>query len=316
MLKKKIRIGVNGFGRIGRILTRLVIEDPKIDLVVVNSRADEESHKYLLKHDSIYGEFGGELKAKILQEDHPSKVDWNKLGVDILVEATGKFNGRESEAKKVIVTAGSKEADLTMVMGVNEGKYDKNKHRIVSNASCTTNCAAVVMKVLVDNFKVEQAMMSTVHAYTADQELQDGSHRKMERGRAAAENIVVTSTGASEAVCQVIPELKGKFIGRAIRVPVSVGSLVELVVKFDKALSQDGLINQALIEASKGKMKGILRVTEENLVSSDIVGDPHSAIVQTNLTETMGDSVRLWAWYDNEWGYCSRLIDLIKLIGK
>jgi len=315
MLKKKIRIGINGFGRIGRILTRLVIEDPKIDLVVVNSRSDEESHKYLLKHDSIYGEFEGELKAKILQEDHPSKVDWNKLGVDILVEATGKFNGGESKAKKVIVTVGSKEADLTVVMGVNEGKYDKKKHRIVSNASCTTNCVATVMKVLVDNFEVEQAMMSTIHAYTAGQELQDGSHQKMERGRAAAENIVITSTGASEAVCQVIPELKGKFMGRAIRVPVLVGSLVELVVRIEGG-GERFRINRRFLEASKGKMKGILRVTEEKLVSSDVIGDSHSAIVQTDLTETMGDWVRLWAWYDNEWGYCNRLVELIKLIGK
>ncbi len=331
-----IKVGINGFGRIGRSFFRACMDNPDIDVVAINDLTGANTLAHLLKHDSVHGVLKKNVVAedgsisvdgkevKVLSEKDPANIPWGDLGVDIVIESTGIFRDREKAslhlkagAKKVIISAPAKNPDATLVLGVNEESYDPKQHSIVSNASCTTNCLAPTVKVLMDSFGVKRGYMVTVHAYTNDQRLLDLPHKDMRRARAAATNIIPTTTGAAKAIGEVIPELKGKLDGTSRRVPVSDGSLVDLTVVLDKPVSvQD--INESFKEASeryKGSGKRylaeILEYTEEPLVSTDIIGNPHSAIFDAQLTQVIEDMAHVVAWYDNEWGYSCRLRDLV-----
>ena len=327
-----MKVAINGFGRIGRLVFRIAI-DSGVNVVAVNDIYGAKDATYLLRHDSVYGKYakkvdvkGGDIivngkRIKVLQERDPGKLPWKKLGVDVVVEATGAFRSREgagkhlsSGAKYVLITAPMKEgkADLTLVPGVNDKKLKKD-NKIISIASCTTNCLAPMVKILNDNFGIENAFMTTVHAYTSSQSVVDGSARKVERGRAAAVNIVPTSTGASDAVIEAIPELKGKIDGMAMRVPVISGSITDLTARVNKNINVEK-VNNAFKKASKESMKGVLRYSEEVLVSSDIVGDSHSVIFNSGDTKVNGNLVKITGWYDNEYGYSSRVVDAIKML--
>jgi len=333
-----LKIGINGFGRIGRYLLR-VIHDRKLDVevVAINARASSEMYAHLLKYDSVHGKFPGtvevngdnlvvdgkEIKMTRITDDL-SKIPWGNLGVEIVMETTGKFRDKESclkhlkaGAKKVIISAPGKGVDATIVMGVNEEIYDPEMHHIVSNASCTTNCLAPVAKVLHDAFKIKKGFMTTVHSYTMDQRLLDGSHKKdFRRARAAALSMVPTTTGAAIAVGKVIPELEGRLDGISIRVPTPDVSIIDLVAKVKKDTSIEE-VNSVFKEAAEGKLKGILAYTEEPLVSVDYVGDPHSAIVDGRLTNVIDeDLVKVFAWYDNEAGFAHRMMDLALYIAE
>jgi len=335
-----IRVGINGFGRIGRIFYRAALRDEEFmknfEVIAVNDLTDAKSLAYLLKYDSVHGILNeevraegntlivGERKIKVLSEPDPAKLPWKELEVDIVLEATGRFTDRESAkkhldagAKKVVITAPAKNPDVTIVMGVNHESYDPDKHNIISNASCTTNCLAPVAKVLHSNFGIRRGFMTTTHAYTNDQRLLDLFHRKdPRRGRAAPLSIVPTTTGAARAIHLVIPELKGKMDGMALRVPVADGSIVDLVAELEREVTVEE-VNRAFKEASETYLKGILEYTEEPIVSSDIIGNPHSAIVDglsTNVLGGRGNLVKVLAWYDNEWGFSCRLVDLLKYI--
>ena len=329
-----IKVGINGFGRIGRNVFRAGLKDKEIDFIAVNDITDAETLAHLLKYDSIYGILPG-VKAegdtifvqgrnlKVLKEKDPSNLPWRKLGVDIVIESTGIFIDKEGAtkhltagAKKVIISAPAKNEDITIVMGVNEDKYLPEKHRIISNASCTTNCLAPVAKVLNDFFGIEKGTMTTIHSYTADQRLMDSPHKDLRRARAAALSIIPTKTGATKAVSLVIPELKGKLSGMAFRVPTPNVSVVDLAVLLKRKVSVEE-INQAFKEASQGDLKGILDYTEEPLVSKDFNGNSNSSIVDGLSTMVIDDNlVKIIAWYDNEWGYSCRIIDLLKYIWK
>ncbi|HEX7100712.1 MAG TPA: type I glyceraldehyde-3-phosphate dehydrogenase [Acidimicrobiia bacterium] len=328
-----VRVAINGFGRIGRCTFKQFLEDDRFEVVGINDLSELDDLAYLLKYDSVHGWYprkvstdGATLvvdghKIPFSQERDPSKLPWGDLGVDVVVEATGAMRSREDSAghleagaKKVVISAPSDDADATFVIGVNEDTYDPEKHHIVSNASCTTNCLAPVAKVLSDRFGVEHLMLSTIHAYTSSQSLMDLPTRKRRRGRAAALSIIPTTTGATKATEKVIPELKGKMTGMAYRVPVEDGSVSDITATLSREVTIDE-VHEALAEAAEGRMRGILRLTEEELVSRDIIGDPHSSIVDTPSTLLLnGNVIKLVAWYDNEWGYSARMVDISAIV--
>jgi glyceraldehyde 3-phosphate dehydrogenase len=330
-----IRVGVNGFGRIGRVFFRAALEANDIEVVGVNDLADAKTLAHLLKHDSVHGNLAAEVVAKdgaifvngrevrVLALKDPGSLPWRELGVDIVVESTGLFVDTATAskhitagAKKVIITAPAKDPDVTLVLGVNEGMYDPAKHRIVSNASCTTNCLATTAKVLDDAFGIKRGFASTVHSYTNDQKIHDFPHKDLRRARAAAVSMIPTTTGAAKAVGLVLPHLKGKLDGIAIRVPTANVSVVDLTVELNKPATVQA-VNEAFREAAAGKLRGILDATDEELVSVDFNGNPHSSIVDLPSTAIVdGNMVKVLAWYDNEYGYSSRVRDLISFIAK
>lgn len=330
-----VRVGINGFGRIGRNFWRAATaSNHDIEVVAANDLGDVHTMAHLLKHDSVLGQVPGEVKVtdegiqvggktiKIFAEKDPGKLPWSDLGVDVVVESTGLFTQAqdarkhvdEGGAKKVLVSAPAKGEDMTVVLGVNDDQYDGSQ-TIVSNASCTTNCLAPMAKVLNDHFGIEQGLMTTVHAYTADQNLQDGPHKDLRRARAAAVNVVPTSTGAAKAIGLVLPELNGKLDGYAMRVPVPTGSVTDLTATVSKSTSAEDVNEAFRAAAGSDKLRGVLRYSEEPIVSSDIVTDPASTIYDAPLTKVIGNQVKIVGWYDNEWGYSSRLADVAALIG-
>ena len=330
-----IKVGVNGFGRIGRNFLRASLESGSdFEIVAVNDLTDNATLAHLLKYDSILGRLKKPVTftdttitvagktITVSAERDPANIPWGKLGVDVVVESTGIFTKAADAnkhiaagAKKVIISAPATDEDITIVMGVNHEKYDSSKHNIISNASCTTNCLAPMAKVLNDEFGIVRGLMTTIHAYTNDQVILDFPHKDLRRSRAAALSIIPTSTGAAKAISLVLPELKGKLDGYALRVPVPTGSATDLTVELAKEVTV-AQINAALKSASEGSLKGYLTYTEDPIVSADIVTDPSSCIVDAGLTKVIGTTVKVVGWYDNEWGYSNRLVDLIKYIGK
>lgn len=318
-----MQVAINGFGRIGRQFFRIASGDPDIEIVAINDLMDKATIEYLLKYDTVYREFKKPYTLPpLFAEKDPLKLPWHDLKVDVVVEASGFFTKREEAQKhlgvgatKVLITAPAKDPDLTLVLGVNQDKYLKDKHHIISNASCTTNCACPVLKVLQDNFGIEKAFLSTNHAYTATQKLVDGPDPEdLRRGRAAAQNIVPSTTGAANAVVEVMPALAGKIDGLAFRVPVLDASVVDLTAVLSRNVTIEE-INSAMTRASEGELKTILGVSDGPLVSSDFIGDSRSAIVDLSLTKAVGnDLVKVVAWYDNEWGYSCRLADVCKIL--
>jgi glyceraldehyde 3-phosphate dehydrogenase len=327
-----VKVGINGFGRIGRNLFRAAhAAGADLDFVAVNDITDTGTLAHLLKYDSILGRFQGEVEAgegsitvdgkelKVLSERDPAALPWGELGADVVIESTGLFTGREDAAKhlsagakKVIISAPAKDPDVTVALGVNfESDYDRDKHQIISNASCTTNCLAPLAKVLHEAFGIEQGLMTTIHAYTADQRLQDMPHKDLRRARAAAVNLIPTTTGAAKAVGLVLPELNGKLNGLAMRAPVITGSVVDLVFTPSQPTDVEA-VNAAVKAAAEGPLKGILSYTEDEIVSTDIVGDPHSSIFDAGQTMAIGDGrmIKAVSWYDNEWGYSNRCVEL------
>ena len=327
------RIGINGFGRIGRNYLRAALaKGSNLEIVAVNDLSDPKGLAHLLKYDSITGRLAQEVsvegdsiivdghKIKVLAERDPANLGWGNLGVDIVIESTGRFTAAadarkhiEAGAKKVLISAPATDEDATFVIGVNDHLYDPANHHIISNASCTTNCLAPLAKVFNDEFGIENGLMTTVHAYTADQNLQDGPHSDLRRARAAAVNIVPSTTGAAKAIGLVLPELKGKLDGFALRVPVPTGSITDLTLVSKRAVTIDE-IKAAYQKAASGPMKGILKYTEDPIVSSDIVTDAHSSIFDAGLVRVIGNTVKLSSWYDNEWGYSNRLVELTELV--
>jgi len=327
------RIGINGFGRIGRNYLRAALaKGSNLEIVAVNDLSDPKSLAHLLKYDSITGRLAQQVsvdgdsivvdghRIKVLAERDPANLGWGDLGVDIVIESTGRFTDAadarkhiEAGAKKVLISAPATNEDATFVIGVNEQLYDPANHHIISNASCTTNCLAPLAKVFNDEFGIENGLMTTVHAYTADQNLQDGPHSDLRRARAAAVNIVPSTTGAAKAIGLVLPELKGKLDGFALRVPVPTGSITDLTLLSKTTVTIDQ-IKAAYQKAAAGPMKGILLYTEDPIVSSDIVTDPHSSIFDAGLVRVIGNTVKLTSWYDNEWGYSNRLVELTELV--
>ncbi len=329
------RIGINGFGRIGRLTLRAINEyhDSKLEVAAINDLTDTKTNAHLLKWDSTYGRYPGTVEAaadaiivdgntiKVLSERDPAKIPWLDYGVEIVIESTGLFTDatkavahREGGARKVLISAPAKNEDITVVLGVNEDQYDPHKHHIISNASCTTNCIAPVVKVLHQSFGVSKGLMTTVHAYTNDQKILDTVHRDLRRARAAALNIIPTTTGAARLVCEIIPELKGKVHGMALRVPTPTGSIVDFVADLNKEVTVEQ-VNQAFQSAAEGSLKGILEYSEEPLVSMDFKGNPASSIFDALSTMVIGGNmVKVLAWYDNEWGYSCRLADLAAYI--
>ena len=333
-----VRVGINGFGRIGRNFWRAVnaaggaSPGRGIEIVAANDLGDVATMAHLLQYDSVVGKLPhevsvdgdtihvGDKSIKILAEREPAKLPWGDLGVDIVIESTGRFTTGptarahlDAGAKKVIISAPAKEEDITVVMGVNDGKYDPAAHHILSNASCTTNCVAPMAKVLHESFGIVKGLMTTVHAYTQDQNLQDGPHKNLRRARAAALNIVPTTTGAAKATALVLPELKGKLDGFSLRVPVADGSITDLVVELGKDVTKDE-VNAAFQAAAEGALKGIVYYTEDPIVSTDIVGSPASCTFDSSITMATGNLVKVFGWYDNEWGYSCRLADLTALV--
>lgn len=329
-----IRVGINGFGRIGRHFLRASTGYP-IDILAINDLTDPKTLAHLLKFDSIHGPFEGEIgvkedslivngrEIKVLAKKDPFDLPWKEMGVEAVIESTGAFTKREDTekhlkagAKKVIISAPAKGPDITIVLGVNEKSYNPSSHHIISNASCTTNCLAPVVKVLHDNFKIQKGYMVTVHAYTNDQRILDFPHKDLRRARAAAVNIIPTTTGAAKAIGEVIPDLKGKLDGSARRVPVADGSLIDLTVIVEKSTTVEE-VNRRIKEAAEGPMKGYLQYSEEPLVSSDVIGNPHSSIHDALSTQVIdGNLLHVVSWYDNEWGYSCRLRDLVTYIAK
>jgi len=330
-----IRVGINGFGRIGRNFFRAVLASgADIEVVAVNDLTDNATLAHLVKYDSILGRLPHEVKAtadeitvggktvKAYAEKDPAKLPWGELGVDVVIESTGFFTDAtkakahvDGGAKKVIISAPAKNEDVTVVMGVNQAEYDPAKHTVISNASCTTNCLAPMAKVLHDTFGIEQGLMTTIHAYTQDQNLQDAPHKDLRRARAAALNIVPTSTGAAKAIGLVLPELKGRLDGYALRVPIPTGSATDLTVTVGRETTVDE-VNAAMKAAANGPLNGVLSYSEDPIVSADIVTDPASCIFDAPLTKVIGNQVKIVGWYDNEWGYSNRLVDLVKLVGQ
>ncbi|MCA1726177.1 MAG: type I glyceraldehyde-3-phosphate dehydrogenase, partial [Actinobacteria bacterium] len=324
---------VNGFGRIGRNFFRAVKQrGADIDFVSVNDITDPGTLAHLLKYDSVLGRYPGDVSAsqngiavdgdelRVTAERDPANLPWKELGAEIVIESTGLFTEREQAqkhieagAQKVVISAPAKDEDITIVMGVNSDRYDTNEHHVISNASCTTNCVVPLASVLDETFGLDRALMTTCHAYTNDQNLLDLPHKDLRRGRAAAVNIVPSSTGAAKATSLAIPKLKGKMDGMALRVPIPDGSVTDLVCILDREATVEE-INAAYKEASEGRLKGYLRYTEDPIVSSDIVGDPSSCVFDSQLTMAIGDMVKVIGWYDNEWGYSNRLVDLVEMI--
>jgi glyceraldehyde 3-phosphate dehydrogenase (phosphorylating) len=325
-----VKVGINGFGRIGRNLFRAAqAANADLEIVAVNDITDTATLAHLLKYDSILGRFPEEVVAgegsisvggsqlKVLAERDPAALPWGELGVEVAIESTGLFTARadaakhlEAGAKKVIISAPAKEPDVTVALGVNFDSYDPGSHDIISNASCTTNCLAPLAKVIHEKFGIEQGLMTTIHAYTADQRLQDMPHKDLHRARAAALNLIPTTTGAAKAVGLVLPELNGKLNGMSMRAPVATGSVVDLVCTLAEPASPEQ-VNAAAKEAAEGPLKGILAYTEDPIVSTDIVTDPHSSIFDAGQTMAIGDNmIKAVAWYDNEWGYSNRLVEL------
>ncbi|MBG9309352.1 type I glyceraldehyde-3-phosphate dehydrogenase [Corynebacterium belfantii] len=330
-----IRVGINGFGRIGRNFYRAIAErGADIEVVAINDLTDNHTLSHLLKYDSILGRLGKEVsydddsitvdnhRMVVTAERDPMNLKWGELNVDIVVESTGFFTDAhaakahiEAGAKKVIISAPAKNEDATFVVGVNHTDYDPAKHNIISNASCTTNCLAPMAKVLDEKFGIVKGLMTTIHAYTGDQRLHDAPHRDLRRARAAAQNIVPTSTGAAKAVALVLPELKGKLDGFAMRVPVITGSATDLTFETTKEVSAEE-INAAMKEAAEGELKGVLAYTEDPIVSTDIVTDAHASIFDAGLTKVIGNQVKVVSWYDNEWGYSNQLVSLTEYVGE
>ncbi|MGY6022241.1 type I glyceraldehyde-3-phosphate dehydrogenase [Streptomyces spinosirectus] len=330
-----IRVGINGFGRIGRNYFRALLEQgADIEIVAVNDLGDTATTAHLLKYDTILGRLKHEVShtadtitvdghtIKVLSERNPADIPWGEFGVDIVIESTGIFTKKEDAAKhiaggakKVLISAPAKDEDITIVMGVNQDKYDPANHHVISNASCTTNCVAPMAKVLDENFGIVKGLMTTVHAYTNDQRILDFPHKDLRRARAAAENIIPTTTGAAKATALVLPQLKGKLDGIAMRVPVPTGSATDLVVELSREVTKDE-VNAAFKKASEGELQGYLSYTEDQIVSSDIVSDPASCTFDSSLTMVQeGTTVKILGWYDNEWGYSNRLVDLTVFVG-
>ncbi|KJS58941.1 type I glyceraldehyde-3-phosphate dehydrogenase [Streptomyces rubellomurinus] len=329
-----IRVGINGFGRIGRNFFRAVkAQGADIEIVGVNDLTDTKTLAHLLKYDTTLGTFPGQVSHtedsitvdghtfKVTAERDPANLPWAALGADIVVESTGIFTKAEAAkkhlaagAKKVLISAPASDEDITIVMGVNDEKYDAAKHDIISNASCTTNCVAPMAKVLNESFGIVKGLMTTVHAFTNDQVTLDFPHKDLRRARAASQNIIPTSTGAAKATALVLPELKGKLDGTSLRVPVPTGSITDLVVTLEREVTKDE-VNAAFQKAAEGPLKGILAYTEDPIVSSDIVNDPASCIFDSQLTMVQGNQVKVLGWYDNEWGYSNRLVNLTTLVG-
>ena len=327
-----INIGINGFGRIGRLVFRRVLQQGGFNVVGINDITDAKTLAYLLKYDSVHGIFDGDVKAeenaivvngkkyRVTAEKDPSKLPWKELGADIIIEGTGIFTSREklqphitAGAKKVLLTAPAKdEIDATVVLGVNDSVLT-GKEQFVSNASCTTNCLSPMVKVLNDSFGLEQGFMTTIHSYTNDQRLLDLPHKDLRRARAAAMSIIPTTTGAARTVGKVIPELKGKLDGFSLRVPTPDASITDFVAQLKRPATREQ-VNDAMKKAAAGPMKGILQYTEEELVSTDIIGNEHSCIFDSKLTMAMGNTVKIFGWYDNEWGFSCRVVDLLKKI--
>lgn len=330
-----IKVGINGFGRIGRNVYRAALNDPEIEFVAVNDLTDTKTLAHLLKYDSVLGKLKAPVTAaegtitagddtfKVFAEKDPAAIDWPSLGVQVVVESTGRFTDAEQakkhlrgSVKKVIISAPATNEDVTVVLGVNDNVYDPAKHTVVSNASCTTNCLAPVAKVLNEKFGIVKGSMTTIHSYTNDQVMLDFPHKDLRRARAGALNMIPTSTGAAKAIGLVLPELKGKMDGFSMRVPTPDVSVVDLVAELGKNATAEE-VNAALKEASEGSLKGILAYTTDPVVSTDMLSDPHSAIVDSQMTKVLGGNlVKVIAWYDNEWGYSNRVVDLIKLMGK
>ncbi len=328
-----IRIGINGFGRIGRIVFRAAHNNPDFEFVAINDLTDPKTLAHLLKYDSVMRHFPGEVSyneegiivdgkfIRVYAIKDPAQIPWGDHQVDVVIESTGRFRKREDAikhyrdgVKKVIISAPATDPDVTIVLGVNENVYDPAKHHIISNASCTTNCLAPVAKVLFDKFGIEYGLMTTVHSYTNDQRLLDLPHKDLRRARAAAQNIIPTTTGAAKAVALVIPELKGRFEGMAMRVPTPDASIVDLVVTLKKNTTAEE-INMAMKEASETYLKGILGYSEVPLVSSDFIGNSHSSIFDAEYTKVLGGNLaKVLSWYDNEWGYSNRVVDLVKFV--
>ena len=328
------RVGINGFGRIGRNFFRAALEQgADIEIVAVNDLTDNKTLAHLLKYDSITGRFQGEVSyddegivvdgkhIKVLAQRNPADLPWGELGVEVVVESTGFFTDGEKAkahieagAKKVVISAPAKNVDGTFVMGVNEDKYDDATMNIVSNASCTTNCLAPLAKVLEENFGIERGIMTTIHSYTGDQRVLDAPHKDLRRARAAALNMIPTKTGAAQAVALVLPALEGKFDGLAVRVPTPTGSLTDLTFIAKKEVSVEA-VKAAVKAAAEGELKGVLKYTEDPIVSSDIVGDPHTSIFDATETKVIGNLVKVLSWYDNEWGYSNALVRLTALVG-
>ncbi len=330
-----IRVGINGFGRIGRNFYRAALASgADIEVVGANDLTDNKTLAHLLKYDTILGRLNedvsyddknilvGGRKIRALEERDPGSLPWKELGADVVLESTGFFTDAtkakvhiDAGAKKVLISAPAKNEDFTVVLGANDGDYDPATHHIISMASCTTNCLAPMAKVLNDSFGIERGLMTTIHAYTGDQNLQDGPHKDLRRARAAAVNIVPTSTGAAKAISLVLPELKGKLDGFALRVPIPTGSATDLTVTVSRETTAEE-VNAAFKEAAEGSYKGYLTYTEDPIVSSDIVTDPSSCIFDSGLTKVIGNQVKIIGWYDNEWGYSNRLVDLVGLVGR
>ncbi|MDX3696747.1 type I glyceraldehyde-3-phosphate dehydrogenase [Streptomyces europaeiscabiei] len=333
-----VRVGINGFGRIGRNYLRCVLERAQngtgtpVEVVAVNDLTSPAALAHLLQYDSTYGRLGRTVdhddtsltvdghRIAVTAERDPAKLGWGEYGVDVVIESTGRFRTREQAglhltagARKVLLSVPGKGVDATVVMGVNEGTYDPEQHHVVSNASCTTNCVAPMVKVLDEHFGLVKGLMTTIHGYTNDQVVLDGPHKDLRRGRSAAVNIIPTSTGAARAVGLVLPELSGTLDGIAVRVPVEDGSLTDLSVVLERPVTADE-VNAAFREAADGPLKGVLRVSDAPLVSRDIVGDPVSCVLDAPLTQAHGELVKIFGWYDNEWGYANRLLDLTEYV--
>ena len=328
-----IKVAINGFGRIGKLVYRHAFQNKDFEFVAVNDLTSPDTLAHLLKYDSVHGRFPVDVKAvegglqvgdqhlRVVAEPDPAKLPWGELEVDVVIESTGRFTKRDDAAKhlaagakKVLISAPSKDADIMIVMGVNDDKYSKAEHDVISTASCTTNCLAPVAKVLNDNFGIDHGLMTTIHAYTNDQNILDLPHKDLRRARAAAVNMIPTTTGAAAAVGKVLPELNGKLDGMAVRVPTADGSLVDLVVQLSKTTSIDE-INGAVREAAASNLAGILEYTEDPIVSSDIVGNNHSSIFDAKSTMAVGDNMyKVLSWYDNEFGYSARMVDMLKLL--
>ena len=328
-----VRVGINGFGRIGRNVFRAAAADDGIEIVAVNDITDAPTLAHLLQYDSVFGRYPGTVTAtdggisvdgtevKVLAERDPSNLPWGDLGVDVVIESTGLFTNRDKAAlhldagaRKVIISAPAKGPDLTVCIGVNDADYDPDKHHVISNASCTTNCLAPLAKVLVDNWGLEHGFMTTCHAYTNDQRILDLPHSDLRRARAAALSIIPTSTGAARAIGEVLPDLKGKLDGIALRVPTPDGSVVDLVAQVEKETSVEEVNAAFKAAAADGPLKGILGYTEAPIVSRDVIGDPHSSLLDAGLTMVHGKTVKLVSWYDNEWGYSCRLVQLAQRV--
>lgn len=328
-----IRVAINGFGRIGRMVFRQAIKESAFEIVAINASYPSETLAHLIKYDTIHGRFDGNVEAlpdhlvvdgkiiQLLNSRNPQELPWKELGVDIVIEATGKFNAREKAAlhleagaKKVVLTAPGKEEDVTIVVGVNEDTLDLSKHDVISNASCTTNCLAPVVKVLDQEFGIDNGLMTTIHSYTNDQKNIDNPHKDLRRARACAQSIIPTTTGAAKALAKVLPRLKGRLHGMALRVPTPNVSLIDLVVDLNQDVTVEQ-VNQAFIKASQGSLKGIVSYCDEPLVSVDFNTNTHSSIIDGLSTIVMGDrKVKVLAWYDNEWGYSRRVVDLVGIV--